>query len=164
MAQAESGMLRAFYFFFGLSSDQTSPLPVTSRRPCSAGVKQSDNAQGDDRQMTDSVLQGLPRISINRKIPRPVRLDVLEAATALPGKATQLLIGILLLVAIRQAPTVSLTRRTMARVSVSRYAASDALKRLENANIISVWRLPGRSSMVTILEPGTRRALNLSTT
>jgi hypothetical protein len=112
--------------------------------------------------MTESVQHRLPRICINLKTPRPIRLDVLEAATALPGKATQLLIGILLLVSVRQAPTVSLSRRTMARVSVSRYAASDALKRLENANIIQCWRLPGRSTMVTILEPGTRTALNLS--
>jgi hypothetical protein len=112
--------------------------------------------------MTDILTTRRPLIKANPRLPKPVRLDVLEKSTSIPGRATQLLIGILLLVSVRQAPTVLLTRRTMARVSVSRYAASDALKRLEAAKIISVWRLPGRASMVTILEPGTTMPLKLS--
>ena len=103
-----------------------------------------------------------PRIRFNRKIPRPVRLDILEASTQLAGKATQLLIGIWLLVALRQSPTVHLTRRTMARVNVSRYCATDALRRLEHAGLIKVWRLPGRSPMVTVVEPGTAVPIKLT--
>lgn len=102
-----------------------------------------------------------PRIRINHKQPRMIRLDLLEAATQLPGKATQLLIGVWLLVVIRNAPTVSLTRKTMARVNVSRYGATDALRRLEQAGIVKVWRLPGRSPMVTLLEPGTSVPLRI---
>jgi len=102
-----------------------------------------------------------PPIRINHKQPRLIRLDLLEAATQVPGKATQLLIGIWLLVVVRKSPTVPLTRRTMARVSVSRFCATDALRRLEQAGIVKVWRLPGRSPMVTLLEPGTTVPLRI---
>ena len=112
--------------------------------------------------MTETIRPRIPGIKLNFKIPRPVRLDVLEAATAVPGKALALLIGIWLMVVLRQSPTVPLSRRTMQRVSVSRFAATDALRRLEQAGIIKVWRLPGRASMVTLLEPGTTTPLKLA--
>ncbi len=54
-----------------------------------------------------------------------------------------------------------LSRATMSRVHVSRFGATDALRRLEAAGIIKAWRLPGRSPMVTILEPGTTQPLKL---
>ena len=69
--------------------------------------------------MTELIRPRIPGIKLNLKIPRPVRLDVLEAATAVPGKALALLIGIWLLVVLRQSPTVPLSRRTMQRVAVS---------------------------------------------
>jgi hypothetical protein len=69
--------------------------------------------------MTETIRPRIPGIKLNFKIPRPVRLDVLEAATAVPGKALALLIGIWLLVVLRQSPTVPLSRRTMQRVAVS---------------------------------------------
>lgn len=109
----------------------------------------------------------LPRIRAiirpNLKQPRPVRLDTLEAATQLPGKATQLLIGIWLMAVLFKSPTVPLTRRAMARVNVSRYAVTDALRRLEAAGLVVVWRLPGRSPRVTLVEPGTGTPLQLET-
>ena len=111
--------------------------------------------------MTQNPKPSIPRIKRNRKIARPVRLDILEAATALPGKATQLLIGIWLMVTIQQSPTVRLSRATMSRVHVSRFGATVALRRLEAAGIIKAWRLPGRSPLVTILEPGTTQPLKL---
>ena len=95
-----------------------------------------------------------PLIRVNPKIPKPVRMDVLEAATHVSGKACQLLVGLMLLVLVRGAPTVPLTRRTMARVNISREAAGPALRRLEDAGLVKVWRLPGRDSMVCLLEPG----------
>lgn len=104
-----------------------------------------------------------PAIRQNLKQARPVRLDTLEAATQLPGKASQLLIGIWLMVVLFKSPTVPLTRRTMARVSVSRYAVTDALRRLEAAGLVKVWRLPGRSPRVTLVEPGTGTPLRLDT-
>lgn len=111
--------------------------------------------------MTHSTPIKRPTIRQNLKQARPVRLDILEAATQLPGKATQLLVGLWLMVARYQSPTVPLTRRTMARVNVSRYAVTDALRRLEVAGLVKVWRLPGRSPRVTLVEPGTGIPLKL---
>lgn len=109
----------------------------------------------------------LPRLRIathqNLRQAHPVRLDTLEAATQLPGKAAQLLIGIWLLSVRFKSPTVPLTRRAMARVNVSRYAVTDALRRLEAAGLVVVWRLPGRSPRVTLVEPGTGIPLGLNT-
>lgn len=102
-----------------------------------------------------------PRIRQSLKQPRLVRLDTLESATQLPGKATQLLVGLWLTASLFKSPTVPLTRRAMARVNVSRYAVTDALRRLEAAGLVKVWRLPGRSPMVTLVEPGTGTPLTL---
>ena len=104
----------------------------------------------------------LRRICINPKTPRLVRLDWLEQATAVSGKALSICVGLWLLMSIKQSATVSLTRRTMARVNISRYAATDALRRLEAAGLIKVWRLPGRSPMVTATEPRTSKPLQLT--
>ena len=100
-----------------------------------------------------------PLIRANSTTPKWVRMDVLEASTGLPGKACALLIGLMLLVVIRGAPTVPVTRRTMARVHVSREAAGRALRRLEAAGLVKVWRLPGKASMVCLLEPGRKTPL-----
>lgn len=102
----------------------------------------------------DSAIPWRPLIRANPKSPKLVRMDVLEAGTHVAGKACQLLVGLMLLVVIRGAPTVPLTRRTMARVNISREAAGPALRRLEAAGLVRVWRLPGRASMVCLLEPG----------
>lgn len=67
-----------------------------------------------------------------------------------------------MLMSILKSPTVRLTRRTMARVNISRYAVTDALRRLEEAGLVRVWRLPGRSPMVTAVEPGTGTPLDLN--
>lgn len=103
----------------------------------------------------------IPRIKRNPKIPKLVRMDVLEAACHVAGKACQLLVGLMLLVVIRGTPTVPLTRRTMARVNVSREAAGPALRRLEEAGLVKVWRLPGRASRVCLLEPGKTTPLEI---
>jgi hypothetical protein len=114
--------------------------------------------------MTVSTPLKRPRIPLrlDLKAPRAVRLDVLEASTQLAGKASQLLIGIWLVATVSQSPNVPLSRRTMARVGVSRYCATDALRRLEGAGLIKVWRLPGRSPRVTLVEPGTGIPLRLT--
>lgn len=50
----------------------------------------------------------------------------------------------------------------MARVNVSRYCATKTLRRLEQAGIIARWQLPGRSPVITLLEPGTTSPLKLT--
>jgi hypothetical protein len=52
-------------------------------------------------------------------------------------------------------PGVSLTRRTLARWSLSRDAAYDALKVLKSAGLVAVWTLPGRAHHVVLLRQGT---------
>lgn len=111
--------------------------------------------------MTVSTPAARPRIKANPCLPRTIRLDTLEAAARVPGKALNLMVGLWLLVVIRQSPTVPLSRRTMARVGISRFGATDALRRLEEAGLVQVWRLPGRASMVTLTEPGTATPLKL---
>jgi len=111
--------------------------------------------------MPMSARKPAPRIQINWKQPRLVRLDTLEAATSLPGKALNLMIALWLTATIRKTPTILLTRRLMARVNISRFAATDALRRLEQSGAVAVARLPGRSARVTILQPGTRVPLYL---
>lgn len=59
----------------------------------------------------------------NPRIPKQVRMDVLEAGTHVPGKACQLLIGLMQLAVVKGVPSVTLTRRTMARFNISREAA-----------------------------------------
>jgi hypothetical protein len=102
-----------------------------------------------------------PLIKIDRKQPVLVRLDILEAATAIPGKALNLMVGLWLMASISKSPTVSMTRGLMRRVNITRFGASDALRRLEQSGAVAVSRLPGRSARVTILQPGTRVPLHL---
>lgn len=56
-------------------------------------------------------------------------------------------------------PGVSLTRRTLARWSLSRDAAYDALKVLKSAGLVAVWTLPGRAHHVVLLRRGTDQPL-----
>lgn len=56
-------------------------------------------------------------------------------------------------------PGVSLTRRTLARWSLSRDAAYDALKVLKSAGLVAVWSLPGRAHHVVLLRPGADQPL-----
>ena len=46
--------------------------------------------------------------------------------------------------------------------SVSRHARCDGLVRLESLHLVNVSRLPGRAHQITLLEPGTDRALRMA--
>ena len=85
--------------------------------------------------------------------PRIVRFDWLCAAGKASGKALHLGVALLWLAAVRGGPRVQLTRRGMRRFNLSRDACYDSLKRLEAAGLVKVWRLPGRSPMITLMEP-----------
>jgi len=103
------------------------------------------------------------RIRFNPSEPQLVRLDWWEKAAASlgSGKSMHFCVGLWLMVALRRAPSVQLSRRMMARVNVSRYAASDALQSLETAGLVKVARLPGRSPLITLVEPGTSTPLRV---
>ncbi len=92
-------------------------------------------------------------------LPRPqadhVRLDWLGAAAALPGgKTLHLALLLQRLCTRRTSPIVNLTRRMLTFGNLSRDACYDGLRRLEQARLISVRRLPGRSPQIVLLEPG----------
>lgn len=103
----------------------------------------------------------LSQLKIDRKQPTLVRLDTLEAATAIEGKALNLMVGLWLMASISKSPTISMTRGLMKRINITRFGTSDALRRLENSGVVTVSRLPGRAARVTILQPGTRVPLYL---
>lgn len=78
-------------------------------------------------------------------------MDWLSAAGKLPGKAFNLGIAIWWLANMANSKKVKLTGRALGYVGISRDAASDALKRLEENGLILVKRLPGQRSTVEIL-------------
>ncbi len=98
----------------------------------------------------------LPASTVSQR-PQPVqvRLDWLQAAAALPGgKTLHLALLLQRLCTARALPVINLTRRMLAVGHVSRDACYDGLRRLEEARLVSVRRLPGRSPQILLLEPG----------
>ena len=91
-----------------------------------------------------------------------VRFDWLAIAAAQRGKSLHLALALAWLASTRRACGVSLTRRTLAQWSLSRDASYDALRRLEAAKLIHVWRLPGRAPHVILTEPGMDTPLKLT--
>lgn len=86
--------------------------------------------------------------------PLSIRYDWLAEVGMLSGKSLHLGIALCWMAVLRGGPRVQLGRRVMTRFSLSRDASYDALRRLEAKGLIKVWRLPGRSPMVTLMEPG----------
>lgn len=113
--------------------------------------------------MKTTLNAALAKMCANQRLPQPVRLDWFErAAVAMPaGKALSVCVGLWLMASLRKSPSVQVTRRTMARVGVSRYAFGDGLRSLERAGLIKVARLAGRSPLVILTEPGTSVPLRL---
>src|SRR5512134_863844 len=95
-----------------------------------------------------------PSITALTNEPKPIRYDWLAEVGKLPGKSLHLGVALAWMAVRRGRPGVQLGRRTMARFNLSRDACYDALRRLEAEGLINVWRLPGRSPMVILMEPG----------
>lgn len=87
-------------------------------------------------------------------VPHLVRYDWLAKVATLSGKALHLGIALAWLAATHPTSRTMLTRRVMAKWSLSRDSCYDGLRRLERAGLIRVWRLPGRSPHVILTEPG----------
>jgi hypothetical protein len=94
----------------------------------------------------------------------PILFDWLEcvAASAERSKALHLGLALAWLAARDGVPGVSLTRRTLARWSLSRDAAYDALRTLQAAGLVIVWSLPRRAHHVILVAPGTDVPLQLT--
>lgn len=107
----------------------------------------------------------LPRCATEQRPPpflAATRYDWLRLAAAHRGKVTQLAVMLSCLAAEQGSSTVRPTRASLRRFAVSRDAAYDALRKLEAAGLVHVWRLPGRVPKVSLVEPGTDQALRLS--
>ena len=96
--------------------------------------------------------QSLPLIRNPPNSPRLVRYDWLCRVAAESGKCLHLGVTLSWLASIGKVPGVRLGRRVLAKYSISRDACYDALRRLEAAKLVRVWRLPGRSPHVILLE------------
>lgn len=93
--------------------------------------------------------------------PEAARFDWLCEAARQPGKAAQLALMLAWQAAQTSSPTVKPARRGLRRFGVSRDACYDGLRRLEDAGLVHVWRLPGRLPQVILVEPGTDQPLRL---
>lgn len=91
----------------------------------------------------------------------PTRYDWLAKAAQLRGKTLHLSIALSWLAAIYGKPAVPITRRTLAHWNISRDACYDNLRKLQQAGLVRVWRLPGRAPMVVLIEPGTDTAMDV---
>ena len=81
----------------------------------------------------------------------PIPMDWLSAAGKLPGKAFNLGIAIWWLANMANSKKIKLTGRALGYVGISRDAASDGLKRLEDNGLILVKRSPGQRPTVEIV-------------
>ncbi len=81
----------------------------------------------------------------------PIPLAWLNAAARLPGKTLNVGIAIWWLAGMSKTTSFKLTRKALDQLAVSRDAASDGLKRLEDNGLILVKRLPGQRPTVQIV-------------
>lgn len=93
--------------------------------------------------------------------PEATRFDWLCAAAQQPGKAAHLALMLAWQAASAGSPAVRPGSRQLRRFGVSRDACYDGLRRLEDAKLVHVWRLPGRLPQVILVEPGTDRPLRV---
>ncbi len=81
-----------------------------------------------------------------------VRFDWLIEVAKVSGKGLHLGVALLAMASKQGRPNVKLSRKTMAHFSLSRDAVYDGLRRLEDRQLVQVWRLPGRCPMIILLE------------
>ena len=80
----------------------------------------------------------------------------LERVAQLPGKALHVGVMLFYLVAIRRSAEVRFSQATLRRFHTSRDASYDALRRMKEAGLVRVAKSPGRSPVVTLLDPDGR--------
>ena len=81
----------------------------------------------------------------------PISMAWLNAAAKLPGKALNVGLAIWWLAGMSKTTAFKLTGKSLSQLGVSRDAASDGLKRLEDIGLILVKRSPGQRPTVQIL-------------
>ena len=95
-------------------------------------------------------------LALPTQVTGPVRYDWLAQAARAAGKTKGLHVACALawLAALHGRPDVPLTRRTMARWSLSRDIVGHALAVLREHGLVLVWAAPGRARIVILTEPG----------
>lgn len=82
----------------------------------------------------------------------PVSWKWLCKAARLPGKALHVSIGLKFLAGLNKSETISLSGKVLKNLGVTRHSSYRALRKLEDAGLVSVDRHFGRNPIVTILE------------
>ena len=82
----------------------------------------------------------------------PVPIPWVERAAKLPGKALALGFGLWWLHGMGKGGEVKLTKRLLETFNISRDAAADGLKRLEQSGLVQVKRAPGKRPSVRIVK------------
>ncbi len=94
----------------------------------------------------------LRRRTMGRFLQGPIPLTWLSSAARLSGKAFHVGIWVWYRTGLKKLITVDLSLSALEReFGVSHYAAARGLKALEQANLVSVVRHPGRKAIVTVL-------------
>lgn len=81
----------------------------------------------------------------------PIPMSWLSKAAHLPGKTLNVAIALWWLYGMKPGQSFKLTSKALEHLDVGRDAASDALRRLEEAGLIEVKRTKGQRPIVTIL-------------
>lgn len=82
----------------------------------------------------------------------PIGLDWIGAAARLPGKSLHVALALQYLAGLQRTKTVKLNAKTLDTLGVARDAKYEALRRLEQAGLISTETQPGRTAVVTLLD------------
>jgi hypothetical protein len=97
---------------------------------------------------TGVLLESPPKILFLRG---PIPMVWLERAASLPGKAFQLGTALWWLYGMSKGKSFKVTQKALKYFHISRDAASDGLKRLEQLGLIKVERNPGKRPVVFIV-------------
>ena len=81
----------------------------------------------------------------------PIPMDWVEKVAKLPGKALNVAMAICWLHGMAKGKPIKLTKKALNYLNVSRDAAGDAVKRLEEAGLIHATRSHGRCHVVSVL-------------
>jgi hypothetical protein len=81
----------------------------------------------------------------------PIPWDWLSKASQNPGKSLNVALAVWFLSGLNRSSTISLSGSVLRGLGVKRHAGYRALKSLEHAGLISVYRHKGRNPVVTIL-------------
>jgi len=81
----------------------------------------------------------------------PIPMPWVERVAQLPGKALALALGLWWLHGMAKGGEVTVTRKMLERLNLSRDAAADGLTRLERAGLIRVTRAPGNRPRARIV-------------